>query len=99
MGSITGEGANILIFDDLMDPRQSMSVVESESILECTKTTAFSRFNNRKKGQILNIQQRLGATDFTATFVDDSWENVIIPIKARRSKIYSFNNFLHVNKA
>jgi len=99
MGSITGEGANIIIFDDLMDPRQSMSVVESESILEWTKTTAFSRFNNRKKGQILNIQQRLGATDFTATFVDDSWENVIIPIKARRSKIYSFNNFLHVNKA
>lgn len=96
--SITGEGANILIFDDMMDPKGALSQAETQSSLEWTRSTAFSRFNNRKEGQILNIQQRLGGQDFTGTFVDDSWENVIIPIRSRQTKIYSKGDFLKVYK-
>ena len=96
--SITGEGGNILIFDDMMNPKEAMSQAETESSLEWTRTTAFSRFNNRKQGRILNIQQRLSGNDFTASFVDDKWENVIIPIKARQTKIYCRGDFIKVYK-
>jgi len=97
-GAITGEGGNILIFDDLMNPAEAMSVTQRESSLEWTRGTAFSRFNNRKLGQKLNIQQRLGDEDFTGTFVDDNWENVIIPIQAKETKTYSFGNITKVYK-
>jgi len=97
-GAITGEGAKILIFDDLMNPEEALSLTQRTSALDWTKGTAFSRFNNRKTGQKLNIQQRLCDEDFTGSFVDDKWENVIIPIKARQTKIYSFGNFTKVYK-
>jgi predicted phage terminase large subunit-like protein len=97
-GALTGEGGNILIFDDLMNPAEALSVTQRESALNWTRGTAFSRFNNRKLGQKLNIQQRLGDEDFTGTFVDDGWENVIIPIQARQTKIYSFGDVVKVYK-
>jgi predicted phage terminase large subunit-like protein len=97
-GALTGEGGNMLFFDDLMNPAEALSLTQRESSLNWTRGTAFSRFNNRKLGQKLNIQQRLGDEDFTGTFVDDGWENVIIPIQARQTKIYSFGDVVKVYK-
>jgi predicted phage terminase large subunit-like protein len=97
-GSITGKGGDIIITDDLMDPKQVLSLAESERILNWTRSTLFSRFNNRKEGQWLNIQQRLGDNDFAGTFVDDSWVRVKIPVKARQTKIYSFGDITKVYK-
>lgn len=96
--SITGEGANVLVFDDIMNPKEALSQVETESSLEWIRTTAFSRFNNRKEGKMLNIQQRLGDRDFAGTFVDAKWESVIIPIRSRQTKIYSMGDFVKVYK-
>jgi hypothetical protein len=97
-GSITGKGGDIIITDDLMDPKQVSSIAESERILNWTRSTLFSRFNNRKEGQWLNIQQRLGDNDFAGNFVDDSWTKVKIPVKARQTKIYSFGSITKVYK-
>lgn len=95
-GSITGEGGNLIIIDDLMNPEEAMSITQRESALEWSRSTLFSRFNNRKEGKILNIQQRLNEHDFTGTFVNDGWENVIIPIQAREKTIFSFGNFTKI---
>jgi len=97
-GSITGKGGDIIITDDLMNPKQVKSLAESERILEWTRQTLFSRFNNRKEGQWLNIQQRIGDNDFAGTFVDDSWVTVKIPVKARQTKTYSFGDITKVYK-
>lgn len=97
-GSITGEGGELLIFDDMMDPKMAQSEVESENTLSWIRNTAFSRVNNKKECLMLNIQQRLNDKDFTANFVNDTWENVIIPIQARKTKIYSIGDFWKVYK-
>ena len=97
-GSVTGKGGDIIITDDLIDPRQVLSLAESERILNWTRSTLFSRFNNRKEGQWLNIQQRLGDNDFAGNFVNESWVTVKIPVKARETKIYSFGDVTKVYK-
>ena len=97
-GSITGEGGKILIVDDLMSPKETMSNTQRESAHDWTRRTIFTRFNNRKKARILNIQQRLHEDDFTGVYTDSSWENVIIPIQARQDIIYSFGNIEYTYK-
>ena len=91
-GSITGKGGDIIISDDIMDPKQVLSQADNDRIISWIRSTLFSRFNNKKEGQWLNIQQRLADNDFSGTFIDDKWTTVKIPMKARQSKIYSFGN-------
>jgi predicted phage terminase large subunit-like protein len=92
-GSITGSGGHIIIADDLMNPEEAMSITQNESAIDWIRGTLFSRFDNKKTGKFLNIQQRLKENDFTGTFVDSSWENVIVPIRARHDIKYHFMGF------
>ena len=91
-GSITGKGADILITDDIMDPKQASSQAETQRIISWIRATLFSRFNDKKRGQWLNIQQRLGQNDFAGTFVHDKWVTVKIPIQSKNTTLYRFGS-------
>lgn len=92
-GSITGEGGDLIITDDLMNPEEAVSQVQRESAIDWTKNTLFSRFNNKKAGMFLNVQQRLVENDFTGVFVDNTWETLIVPIQAKETKYYYIGDF------
>ena len=92
-GSITGKGGDLIIGDDLMNPDEANSTTKRESCIEWCKDTLFSRFDDKKKGMFINVQQRLHEFDFTGTFVDDTWENLVLPVRFDERKIYTFNNF------
>lgn len=87
-GSITGKGADLIIGDDLMNPEEAASKTQRESALAWCSNTLFSRFDDKKKGLFLNVQQRLHENDFTGTFVDKNWEQLIIPVRFEEKKFY-----------
>jgi predicted phage terminase large subunit-like protein len=87
-GSITGKGADLIIGDDVMNPAEAASKAKRETALEWCSSTLFSRFDDKKKGIFLNVQQRLQENDFTGTFVDNKWEQLIIPVRFEEKKFY-----------
>ena len=97
-GSITGEGGDLIVADDLMNPEEALSNVQRNSAIDWTKGTLFSRFNNKKEGLFLNVQQRLCEGDFTGVFVDSSWENLVVPIQAKQTQYYYIGNFKKIYK-
>lgn len=87
-GSITGKGADLIIGDDIMNPEEAASQTQRESAIGWCSNTLFSRFDDKKKGMFLNVQQRLHENDFTGVFVDKSWENLVIPVRFEEKKFY-----------
>lgn len=88
-GSITGKGADLIIGDDLMNPEEAASKTQRDSALAWCSNTLFSRFDDKKKGLFLNVQQRLHENDFTGTFIDKNWEQLIIPVRFEEKKFYN----------
>lgn len=91
-GSITGKGGDVIIGDDLMNPDEANSSTKRESCIEWCSNTLFSRFDDKKNGIFLNVQQRLHEQDFTGIFVDKNWESLVLPIKFEERQIFTFGN-------
>lgn len=89
-GTITGKGGDLIITDDIMNPEEAASNTQRESCINWIKGTLFSRFDDKKAGMWLNVQQRLHDEDFTGVFVDKGWENLIIPVRFEEKKYFYF---------
>ena len=87
-GSITGKGGDLIIGDDLMNPEEAASRTQRETCINWCRNTLFSRFDDKKNGMFLNVQQRLHDEDFAGTFVDSSWESLIIPVRFEEKKFF-----------
>jgi len=64
-GTITGKGADIIIFDDPMNPKKAHSDTERESTIRNFKETFQSRLNSPEIGSFFIIEQRLHEEDVT----------------------------------
>ncbi|MTI49464.1 MAG: terminase [Firmicutes bacterium] len=62
-GTVTGEGADIIIVDDPHNPKKAESDAERQHAIDFFKMTLPSRINNKKKGVIIVIMQRLHEED------------------------------------
>lgn len=65
-GTATGEGANYLIIDDPMNPAQAMSTLQREHVKRWYDHTFSTRLNDKKRGVIVLVMQRLHMDDLTA---------------------------------
>lgn len=65
MGGSTGKGANILIVDDPLNPKQAVSDIERTTANDLYKSTLYNRVNNPRVGLRIIIMQRLHSDDLT----------------------------------
>lgn len=80
-GSLTGSGGNYLILDDPMSTGIAASDTEREASNEWVRSTIFSRLDDKEKGRILVIMQRLHEEDTTGMFVKGGgWDRLVIPV-------------------
>lgn len=84
-GSITGEGADFLISDDLIDVNDAFSRASREHTRFWFDNTFYNRLNNAKEGARINVNQRLHEEDITALINEkfkglDNWESLVIPM-------------------
>lgn len=64
--AVTGEGGDFLIVDDPMNPQQAMHQPTREMVKQWFDHTLSTRLNDKKKGVIVVVMQRLHAEDLSA---------------------------------
>jgi len=84
MGSMTGMGGNIFIVDDPIKPIDCRSQVKRDGVNEWLSHTLFPRLDNKDKGQILLVMQRLHIDDPSGYVLRnfDGWEQLCLPAVA-----------------
>lgn len=79
-GTLTGEGANLLLIDDPMNPDEALSDVKRVNANEWVDQAIYSRLNNPKEDKIVVIMQRLHDDDTTGHLMKTGkWELVKMP--------------------
>jgi predicted phage terminase large subunit-like protein len=69
-GSVTGKGADIIIFDDALNPQKAQSDTERTKTIKAFDETFQSRLNNPTIGLFLVVEQRLHTEDLTGHILD-----------------------------
>ncbi|KJW02612.1 hypothetical protein REIP_0624 [Rickettsia endosymbiont of Ixodes pacificus] len=80
-GLATGEGGDILIIDDPHNPTQIHSYKIRKKVIDWFEQTFVSRLNNRNKGAIVLVMQRLHTDDLSGYLLNNSnsWHHLKIP--------------------
>ncbi|HJD60457.1 MAG TPA: phage terminase large subunit [Rickettsia endosymbiont of Omalisus fontisbellaquei] len=80
-GSATGEGGDILIIDDPHNPTQINSYKIRKKVIDWFEQTFVSRLNNRNKGAIVLVMQRLHTEDLSGYLLNNGnlWHHLKIP--------------------
>lgn len=95
----TGEGGNFLIVDDPLSADEARSQVMREKANVWFDQTFSSRLNNKKKGVIVIIMQRLHEDDLTGYLLrKGGWEHLCLPLVAEKDSMYQIHNFKHEQK-
>jgi len=92
-GSLTGEGGDFLIIDDPHNPVNIMSRIARDATSTWYEQVFASRLDNKKKGVIILIMQRLHEEDLTGFLIKKSarsWHHLKIPAIAEKNITYHF---------
>lgn len=88
---ITGRGADFIIIDDPMKSNEFKSKTELENVIDIYNNTLKSRLNDKKKGRIILIMQRLckgDLTDYLLNNEKDDWDLIKIPAIINNQSIF-----------
>jgi len=92
-GTATGMGGDILVFDDPMNPEQSLSASEREAVNLRFDTTFRSRINNPTTGLKILVMQRLHEQDLAGHILrkePERWVHVKLPAIQEQEQTYQF---------
>jgi predicted phage terminase large subunit-like protein len=79
-GTVTGRGADIIIIDDPMKAEDAHSEKKRATVNEWVRSTLFSRLNDKRKGVIILVMQRLHENDLAGTLIEDGgWSRLNLP--------------------
>ncbi len=79
-GTVTGRGADIIIIDDPMKAEDAQSDRKRATVNEWVRSTLFSRLNDKRKGVIILVMQRLHQNDLAGTLIEDGgWSRLNLP--------------------
>ncbi len=81
-GSITGKGGDRIIVDDLHNPQQVESDAQRETALSYFRETLSTRLDNKKKGVMVAVMQRLHERDLAAFCLELGDTHVCLPAEA-----------------
>jgi predicted phage terminase large subunit-like protein len=96
MGTLTGEGGDILIVDDPHNPAKIFSKTYLERCLSWFDQVLCSRLNNKSKGAIVVIMQRLHTKDLTGHLQNKKlakWTRLCLPAIFERKATIEIGKF------
>jgi predicted phage terminase large subunit-like protein len=76
-GAVTGRGGDIIIIDDPLKPSDASSQAKRERVNEWFKTTLLSRLDDKQKGVIIIVMQRLHDDDLCGFNLKNSSDWVV----------------------
>jgi len=84
-GSLTGQGADLIIIDDPLKPDEALSDPQRKAVNEWYDHTLVSRLNDKNKGCIILVMQRLHEDDLVGHLVNNKdWRELRFPAIAEQ---------------
>ncbi len=79
-GTLTGRGGDYIIIDDPLKPEEAASDTSRERVNEWFDSTLYSRLDDKLKGRIILVMQRLHLFDLVGHVKQgDNWRHLSIP--------------------
>lgn len=86
-GTLTGRGGDIIIIDDPIKPSDANSDTMRAKVIEWYVNTLLSRLNNRNKGAIVLVMQRVHEADLAAHVLEEGgWVHLDLPAIAEEDE-------------
>ena len=87
-GTLTGEGGDILIIDDPLNPLHAESTAQRSRANRWFEHTFSSRLNSKKRGAIIIVMQRLHEDDLTGFLLKKGgWHHLELPAIAPKTML------------
>jgi len=91
-GTFTGRGADVIIVDDPMKADEAQSESARRTVNEWYSTTLVSRLNDKKKGAIILVMQRLHEDDLAGKLlIEEGWRHLDLPAIAEEDQEISIS--------
>jgi predicted phage terminase large subunit-like protein len=88
-GVLTGRGADLILLDDPLKPDDALSETRRTAVNEWYDNTLLSRLNDKAKGCIVIIMQRLHQDDLVGHVLEqEHWEVLSFPAIAERDETH-----------
>ena len=98
-GTLTGEGGDILIIDDPHNPQNVLSEKQRDKVLKWYDNTFSSRLNDKKKGSIIVVMQRLHENDLSGHLLEKGgWVHLNLPAIFEEETTINIGNFTKIIK-
>src|SRR4029077_3910545 len=80
-GTLTGRGGDLIVIDDPLKPDDALSEVKRNGANEWFKNTLISRLDDKRRGAILIVMQRIHMDDLTGFVqsLSDDWTVLSLP--------------------
>ncbi|MDP4003687.1 phage terminase large subunit [Methylobacterium sp. NEAU K] len=79
-GAVLGRGADVIVVDDPIKAVDALSKAERRRVNEAFDNTLLTRLNDKRRGAIVIVMQRLHADDLVGHVLErDAWEVVSLP--------------------
>jgi predicted phage terminase large subunit-like protein len=79
-GTLTGRGGNLIIIDDPMKPQDAQSQSARENLEQWYGNTLLSRLNDKTRGAIIVVMQRLHVNDLVGHLLEqEGWSLLKLP--------------------
>lgn len=104
-----GEGADVIVVDDILNPAQAASDVERENANDWFGQTLSSRLNDPETGVIIVVMQRLHENDLAGNLLaQGGWEHINLPavndnqrefsLGGEKKKLWEVGELLHAER-
>ena len=98
-GVLTGRGADIIIIDDPLKPEEALSDAQRKAVNEWYDHTLYSRLNDKRRGAIIAIMQRLHEDDLVGhVLAQEDWEVVRFPAIAEADEVHQVETILETKR-
>ncbi len=92
-GAILGRGADIIVVDDPLKALDALSRAERRRVAEFYDNTLLTRLNDKRRGAIVIVMQRLHEDDLVGHVLSrDDWEVVSLPAIATEDAAYRLSD-------
>ncbi|CAK8162415.1 conserved hypothetical protein [Candidatus Xenohaliotis californiensis] len=99
-GSITGEGGDYLILDDPINPAHCHNTGVLKNTVDWFERVFMTRINNRKKGVVVLIMQRLDQNDLSGVLLKKcGWESLSLPLVSKKDCSIAIDSKIYKRKA
>src|SRR5712671_4214426 len=88
-GVLTGRGADLILIDDPLKPEEALSEARRNATNDWYANTLYSRLNDKRRGGIVIIMQRLNEDDLVGHVLgQEPWEVVSFPAIAEADEVH-----------